>query len=177
MKYAMLYSGVYILIFLFIISLFIFNTKIISADSGINKTAIVEVNLIGFSEPPIPEVGIEVPDYIFLGNVTRESLISDEVKVSINNTGKTNITVTPQLKDSSEKIFSYLFFRTRKSSSDPELNKFYKIGSYRLDIEKPSSDKRSEYCYMRLDLTNYPEEIKKDDIGYNAEIVFFAMPK
>lgn len=163
-----------------LINIFILVSSInfVSAVDSANATMTVEVDLVGFNETLTPDVSIEVPEHVFLGNLTKSGLVSDEVKVEINNTGKVNITITPQLKDSSEKILSYLFFRTRKSSSNTELNKFYKIGDYNLDIEKPSSGgKRSEYCYMRLDLKDYSESINQDMIGYKSDVIFIAMAK
>ena len=140
----------------------------------------VEVNIMGFANQSgnVSDVSIEVPDYINLGNVTKDNPVSEEVDVYINNTGKLPITVTPQLKDSDELIFSYLYFRTRTSSGNESLNTFYQIGNYSLNLKKPVTDgKTKEYFYMSLDLTNFDGEIKEDLTGYKADIVFLAMPQ
>ncbi len=151
--------------------------NIISAE-GANETMIVEANILGFANvTEIPEVSIEVPDYIFLGNVTRDEPVSDNKRIDINNTGKVNITVTPQLKDPDEEIFSYLFFRTRQSSSNPELNTLYRIGEYSLNIDKPRIGIGKEYCYIKLDLTDFNGRIDEDLFGYKADIIFLAMPR
>src|SRR3989344_243265 len=94
----------------------------VNAESG-NATMTVEVNIMGFANQSgnVSDVSIEVPDYINLGNVTKDNPVSEEVDVYINNTGKLPITVTPQLKDSDELIFSYLYFRTRTSSGNESL--------------------------------------------------------
>jgi len=165
-----------ILLFIFIfLSMFIYSTH---AQAETNDTMTVEANILGFgNESEIPEVGIEVPDYVFLGNVSRNDPLSDEKKIVINNTGKTNIIVTPRLRDEDEEIFQWLYFRTRMSSSNASLNIPYKIGDYSIVIKKPSSGKtkNDEYIYMRLNLTEFEGNLREDLIGYQKEIIFFAM--
>lgn len=151
---------------------------IVNADSG-NATMTVEVNIIGFAnESNASDVSIWVSDYINLGNVTRGDPVSNEVKFYVNNTGKLPITVTPQLKDSEEIIYNYLFFRLLKTSNGTDVP-FTKIGDFSMDIDKPTSGSsyKSKYCYMSLDLTNLDGEIKEDLIGYKSDIVFLAMPQ
>lgn len=133
----------------------------------------VEVNV--FEEVQQPAISIEVPDYLFLGNVSKGQL-SDEVRVDVNNTGTSAIVVTPQLDNQIEEILSYLQFRTRKSSSDPSLNIPYRIGEYHLNISAPSTPggKKAEYFYMRLNLTNYAGQ-GQDIIGHRADVVFVAV--
>jgi hypothetical protein len=161
------------------ISIFIFYTLPISAVLQTNQTVTIEANILGFGdESEVPEVGIEVPDHISLGNVSKEDPLSDEKTIRINNTGKVNITVTPKLQDEDEEIFSHLYFRTMKSSTlHPELNIPYIIGEYSIDIEKPSSGntKRSKDIYVRLNLTEFNGNLREDLIGYQKEIIFFAM--
>jgi hypothetical protein len=150
----------------------------VNALSGVNDTMTVEVDLIGFNvSEPGEGVGIEVQDYIYLGNVTKENLESDELKVYINNTGNVDVTVTPELVNSSEKIFSYLYFREHKTSNGTAVIP-QKIGNYSLDIDKPSSGKsiRSASVYMHLNLTNYPDKIS-DEIGHRTKVLFIAMPQ
>ena len=67
---------------------------------------IVEANVFA------PVVKIEVPNYVFLGNVTK-GFSSDRVRIDINNTGTTAVSVTPELEDSNENIFKYLTFARR----------------------------------------------------------------
>lgn len=141
---------------------------------SVNKTSVVEANIIGFANQSgnVSDVSIEVPDYIFLGNVTKDNPVSNETKIYINNTGKVNITVTPMLSDPDEVIFSYLFFRTRKTNI-PD-----RIGDYSLNIKKPSlGGKTKEWCYIQLNLTDFTGDIKEDLFGYKSEIVFLAMPQ
>lgn len=175
----MRYRYILILFTIIVVSIvFFLNINNVIADSGENGTMTVEVNLIGFSGPSGSQVEIEVPDYIFLGNVTKNELVSDEVRVEINNTGKVDVIVTPLLADSSEDIFSYLFFRSGKTSNGTEIIP-KKIGEYSLNITKPSSGElfNDAHCYMMLNLTNYPDTINQDILGYRKDIVFFAMPK
>lgn len=151
----------------------------VNADSG-NATMTVEANILGFANASenVSDVSIWVPDHINLGNVTKDDPVSDEVKIYINNTGRLAITVTPQLKDPDENIFSYLFFRTTKTTNGTEVTP-QKIGEYSLNIDKPAagSSYKSKYCYISLDLTNFDGEIKEDLIGYKTDVVFLAMPQ
>lgn len=144
-----------------------------------NDTMVVEVNLVGFgNESSFEGVSIEVPDYVFLGNLTKNELLSEEVSIQINNTGSVPIRVTPQLVNSNENIFSYLFFRLQKTTStnNTDLIKFYKIGNFSVDIAKPTTgSKAKKTVYMQLNLTDYPEAIDQDVIGHKADIVFLAM--
>jgi len=146
------------------------------AQDSFNATMTVEANIMGFAEESAKEVSIKVPDYIFLGDVTKENPVSDEVKIYINNTGKVPIRVTPQLKENSNDIFGNLFFRTTKTSNGTDVIPV-KIGNYFLDIDKPSSGSsyKSKYFYMKLDLTDFSGEINQDLIGYKTEIIFLAM--
>lgn len=168
--------------FFMLFSIFIiiyFSSYCAEAQGEVNDTMTIEVNLLGFgNESTVPEVGIEVPDYVFLGNVSKDDPVSDEKTININNTGKTNITVTPQLREEGEEIFSWLYFRTMKSSTvHPELNIPYRIGEYNLIIEKPAvgNTKRSKNIYLRLNLTDFSGNLREDIIGYQKDIIFFAM--
>jgi len=77
--------------------------------SALSDTMTVEANILagtgGLDETIIR---VEVPDYLFFGNVTNGAK-SGELKVYVNNTGNVDITVTPELVDESEEIFSYLY--------------------------------------------------------------------
>ena len=146
------------------------------AQDSFNATMTVEANIMEFAEESVEEVSIKVPDYIFLGEVTKENPVSDEVKIYINNTGKVPVRITPQLKEGNNDIFKNLFFRTTKTSNGTDVIPV-KIGNYFLDIDKPSSGSnyRSKYFYMKLDLTDFSGEINQDLIGYKTEIIFLAM--
>ncbi len=164
-----LIAFMFILIFLILFS----NSYVINAASESNGTMVVEVNLLGFGNvSETPDVSIEVPDYIFLGNITKDNPVSNESnKVYINNSGKVNVTITPQLADSEEEIFKWLFFK--RIIEDP----WQKIGNYSLNIDKPAAGNRvrSKYCYMKLDLTDFNGNITEDVIGHQTNIIFYAM--
>jgi hypothetical protein len=161
--FGTLYSAIFVMIIL-LSSFFVQAGNIMTVEANI------------FNEgAPQQAVSVQVPDFISLGNVSNGG-ISDEIKVTINNTGTTNISVTPQLADENEEIFSYLYFRTRKSSSNPDLNIKYRIGDYHLSISAPSSSgMRSEYFYMSLDLRNFTEDLGGDLIGHQADVIFVAV--
>jgi hypothetical protein len=167
------------LILLGIIILFAFlNLNLVKSDSSQNNTMIVQANIIGFRNNISYEgVGIQVPSFINLGNITVDNPVSDEFKLNINNTGTVDITVTPDLADPDESIFSFLYFRTHKTSNK-EAVPFDRIGEYSLNISKPStgSTVRKAYCYMILNLTDFTGPIRKDLVGYQSEVIFWAMP-
>jgi len=153
-------------------------TSFVSAETG-NATMTVEVNILGFAnESNASDVSIEVPDYINLGDVTKDSPVSDEKHVYINNTGKLPITVTPQLTNE-DSIFSYLYFREQQADHNNILNISRKIGDFSMDINKPAAGKRcyTDHFYIKLNLTDFDGDIKEDLIGYKTDIVFLAMPQ
>lgn len=114
-------------------------------------------------------ISIEVPDYIFLGNISK-GFANNYIKLEMNNSGTTNVIITPLLDDSSEKIFNYTYFARRTTDN------FVQIGKFSLNITKPSSfgGKRDEYCYIKLDLTNYPYSISNDMLSHKSDITFWA---
>lgn len=165
------------LLCMFLILNIILLSCFVLADS--NATTEVKANILGFSNnTTVYDVSIEVPDKIDFGDITRDEPVSDELKIYINNTGRLAITVTPQLSDSEEKIFSYLYFRTLKTSNGTSVP-FSRIGDYTLDIDKPAAGSayKSKYCYVKLDLSDFTGNIKEDLIGYKSKIVFLAMPQ
>ncbi len=135
-----------------------------------NDTMIVEVDIL--SSTSVDAVSIEVPDHVFLGNVTKGKK-TDEFQVYVNNTGTVNITVTPTLA-SNDDIFSNLYFWYRQTSDWPK----QKIGDFSFNIQKPtSSGVRKDHFSMWLDLTNYTGDINGNLIGDEKEITFVALPR
>ncbi|MFA5857178.1 MAG: hypothetical protein WC867_07480 [Candidatus Pacearchaeota archaeon] len=166
------------LIFLIFGLFIILSINLVLAQDSSNASMIVETNFIGFSEGVSGGgISIEVPDSVFLGNITKNELVSDEITFVINNTGNVDVTVTPILKDEDEEIYKNLFFRTQKSDKDGILNISKRIGEYSIDIDKPVTGKRarSKNCYIHLNLTDFSGEIKEDLIGYKTEVIFIAM--
>lgn len=124
-------------------------------------------------------IRVSVPDYIFIGNVTKGGK-SAELKVYVNNTGSVNINVKPQLANKDEAIFNYLYFRSQKTKIINGISTevpYEKIGNFSFNISKPSSGNNfnDEYFYVILDLTNYSENPNQDLIGYKADVKFFAI--
>ena len=136
-----------------------------------SETMIVGVNVMNstLSEQPVSVVGLQVPDYVFFGNLTKGEQ-SDELQVTVNNTGNVDLSVTPRLTNSSEKIFNYTYFRLYKTSGGQPVP-FSKIGNFTFNVNEGSH----KYFYMKLDLTDYPEDIPQDMINHQAEITFIAM--
>ena len=154
----------------FVLAVGMFNSMFIFAEQ--NETMAVEINLI--SNQASQMISIEVPDHVFLGNVTKGDK-TDKHRVDVNNTGNVDIIITPLLKETSDGIFSNLYFQSKQSNSSPISN----IGEYSFNISKPSTQggKRSEYCWMWLDLTDYQEDIEEDRIGLTGDVIFVALPK
>ena len=162
-------------VFAFMICLIV-NISFIIAEN--NSSMIVEVDLIGFNSSSSEEIGIEVPDFVDLGELNKESMISEEIGLYINNTGAKDIRVTPILNNPDEEVFKWLFFRKQKTTSTgyTYLITFKKIGDYYLDIDKPVTGKtfRAGHCYLQLNLTDFNGRIVDDVNNYRAEIVFLA---
>jgi len=119
-------------------------------------------------------IRVEVPDYLFFGNVTNFGK-SEELKVYVNNTGNVDIKVTPRITNASEKIFSNLFLRKFKTSNGISVN-FTRIGDFSFDINKPESGEafNDEYFYVILDLKNNTQNVSNNMIGHRTNVKFFA---
>lgn len=162
-----------VLITIFSIFTFVFGNGFVFAET--NSSMTVEVDISGFNETSGgSEISIEVPDFIDLGQISKEDPVSDEPKIKINNTGKTNITVTPLIKDENEEILRYIQFRFFKQSSNPELNVPIKIGDFNFNIDKPAAGKKSsKEFYIALNMTEF-DGWMEDIENYNADILFLA---
>lgn len=164
-------SGLLILFLLSGIILFSSSNTIFAAQ---NETMVVEANIIAELTPQ-DVISIEVPDYIFLGDVNERDS-SDKARIYVNNTGTVDVTITPILDDATDDIFQYLYFQNRQTGNNSQV---YNIGEYSFSIAKPSTldGKRSEYFYMWLNLTDYSDDITQDIIGQTGQITFIALPK
>src|SRR3989344_6074882 len=118
-----------------------------------------------------PRTSIQITNSIYMGNISK-GYSTDKTRVDINNTGDVAVKVTPQLSNSSEEIFSNLYFARR--TTEP----YGKIGNFSLNISQPSSlgDVTDEYFYVKLDLTGYTGTISADKLGHKAQVVFYALP-
>jgi len=141
----------------------VFYVSLTAAD---DEVMTVEANIFASG---VTIVSIEVPDYIFFGNLTRGEC-SDVEYFKINNTGNVDVVVSPELEDSSEKIFSYLYF---SKYSPTNYTRILPYGGFSVNALKKG------YANMKakLDLTDYPENIPQDMIGHKANILFIAMEK
>ena len=164
--------------FAFLILLFAIG--LIYVVSALTDTMVVEVNVLngtssGGTNGTI--IRVEVPDYLFFGNVSKGDT-SDELKVYVNNTGNVDIKVTPQLTNSSEDVFSYLYFRKFKTSNGTTVS-FTRIGGFSFNITKPASGSsyNDEYFYVVLDLTNYNKPVNSPIMGHRANVKFVAVEK
>jgi hypothetical protein len=161
--------GIVIVILVISISCFAF---ISSADNNGRMT--VEANILAYN-PNVTMVSIQVPDYLFFGNLTRGQK-SDEITVRVNNTGNVDVSVNPQLEDTSEKIFSYTYFRDQKTKTvNGSITDvpFTRIGDFYFNITKSGYND----IYTVLNLTGYPEDIPQDMPNHRANIIFWALEK
>jgi len=126
-----------------------------------------EVNV--FKEA-VDMVRISVPDRVVFGNISKGQ-DSDEFKVDINNTGTVDVTVTPQLVDSGETIFSHLYFKRVLA------NPLTRIGLYSQNVSAPSTQggSKAAYMYAVLDLRNFTGTISSDMMNHGADIKFMAV--
>lgn len=122
---------------------------------------------------PQEVVSIEIPDYVYLGNLTYGFDVETErVRIDINNTGTVNVSIQPLLMEEDVTgIFENLKFARRLNDG------FSLIGAWFLDIGAPDSfgGKEAEYFYMKLDLSNYTGNLDSDLIDHRARIGFVAV--
>jgi hypothetical protein len=152
-------------IILFVSLIFILGLIFINADDEMS----VEANFNGYGGGSF---SIQVPDYIYLGSISKDDPFN-EVSIKINNTGVVNAIVTPQLASDSPEVFNYIYFRKQKSTStnDSSLTAFHKIGEYSVNVSK----KGYETFYMSLNLTDFKEILPSDDINLSTTIKFVGM--
>ncbi|MEI6850283.1 MAG: hypothetical protein WCK29_04565 [archaeon] len=150
---------------LFVAILLVFSGLIYLVSAS--DTMTVEANIISSNNVSI--ISVEVPDYLFFGNVSNGGT-SEELKVYINNTGNVDISVAPQLINSSEQIFDNLYFRKYKTSNGSAVP-FSRIGSFNIDVTKNAS----AYFYVILDLSNYTGT--NNIMGHRTNVKFIATQK
>lgn len=165
----------------FVFALIFIAVFVLYLVSALTDTMTVEANILTGTESGANGtiVRVEVPDYLFFGNVSKGGK-SEELKVYVNNTGNVDITVMPRLVNSSEEIFSYLYFRKTKTKTvngtSMDVN-FTRIGDFSFNVTKPASGSsfNDEYFYVILDLTNYDKTISNNLIGHRANVKFVAV--
>lgn len=159
-----------LVLFSIFVLLIVFIIYSVSAVQNDTQVMTVEADVLA---GPGQIVKIQVPDYLFLGDV-RKGEESNESKVIINNTGNVDVIVKPELINPNDEIFENLQLRKRKTGNS---STSYPIGEFTINVTKPASEGgvNDEYFYIRLDLTNYDGDIDSDQIGRQADIRFIAM--
>ncbi len=161
--------GLCIFVFLAVFVSFVFAADVITFEANIFDNA---------SARPVLE--LEVPDFVFLGNVTVGEK-SNEVHIYINNTGTVDALITPELVNSGEDIFNYLYFRGQKTHTVNGTSgvpvPFERIGDFSFTANKPTTGNNfnAEDFYSILDLTNYSGSITGDLIGRRADVKLVAV--
>ncbi len=166
------------MMYLIISALFFIIAVISLSEATHTNTATIETNIYATAVAQ-PIIRVEVPDLISLGNATKGST-SNEIKVYVNNTGNVDITVTPQLLDSSDLIYNNLYFRSTKTRTINGTSisvPFERIGDFSFNISKPvgSAAFNYEYFYMVLDLMNYTGNITQNLLSYRTNVTFLAV--
>lgn len=149
----------------FALFLILFIISSVCAEEQEAARMVVEANIFA------PIIKISVSEHIFLGNLTK-GYSGDRFRVEVNNTGTVDVVLTPKLSSGSNKIFENLFLARRTTEE------FLPIGRFNISIAKPSDigKVKSDYFYIKMDLSNYKDEIRNDKLGEKAEIVFWAVP-
>jgi len=150
--------------FLMVFMLFYFS-------SALSDTMTVEANIFantGGGNSTI--IRVEVPDYLFFGNVTNFDK-SEELKVYVNNTGNVDITVTPG-KEGVEKQFDIYCNGLRKAKDlnlcelDPnerDAKTCFSEQTYRYLIR---TDEKSGECYAEFRVISSFDNVLEKVRGY-----------
>ncbi|MBX4196423.1 hypothetical protein KW805_02450 [Candidatus Pacearchaeota archaeon] len=144
---------------------------------ALSDTTTFEANILASSAVP-DIIRVEVPDHIFLGNVSKGEE-SQEVRVFVNNTGNVAIVVQPTLVDSNNEFFRYLYFRGQKTKTvDGVIQdvRYDRIGEFKFNISKPASKTfEDEDFYVILNLTDYTGAVPQNILGYKSDVKFLAV--
>ncbi|MEJ2267828.1 MAG: hypothetical protein P8X70_02005 [Nanoarchaeota archaeon] len=138
---------------------------LVSADEFMN----VEARFEGFGAETIQ---INVPDYIFLGNITLQDP-SYETKygdVYVENTGTEDVIVTPELLPNAEEVFEYISFRNHKTENETDVP-FTGINDWNISVDSQETEK----FYISLDLSDFEGTLESDEVTLNTTIKFVAM--
>ncbi len=130
----------------------------ISADNEM----IVEANFVGYGTQFI---SIIVPDYIYLGEVSKGDPSVESSKFYINNTGTIDVKITANISGNVSEVFNYLHLRKFGNSTQIKINDF--------ETEIFSDDDKS--FYVGINMTNFNGTLSSNDINLNATIKFTAM--
>lgn len=119
-----------------------------------------------------PVVSISVPDSVAFGEVY-VGYDSEQISFLINNTGTTDVRITAEMVNYSEKIFRKYLYLWGSGISQK------RVENFTMNISRPSSPEgiESKTVYAKLKLSEVEEEIEEDMVGYKSNVVFWAMPK
>jgi len=147
--------------FLFIM---IFSLSLVNSDD----IMVVEANFQGYAE----RISIEVPDYLYLGEVTRDNPVSEEINIKVNDTGNIDAMVIPTLSSDSPEVFNYLYFRKYQTSNGTNVIPT-RIGSFEVNVSKHSSTS----FYMSLNLTDFNGTLNSDNLNLNSSVQFLGIAR
>ena len=165
MKLTLVFLGVVVIL------LGVFAVNVLAGDVMTVEVDVYDVDS-GQSSGGNGTVSVEVPDYIDFGDVD-EGGSSDELLIYINNTGNTDILVTPELVNNDE-IFENLYFRYQKTHYGIPVEQT-KIGDWSLNISAPSSGgSKPGHFYVQLDLSDSGLSLDSDMVGHTADVRFVA---
>ena len=141
----------------------------LTSSASFNVTMTVETNIL--AEPQQAQImRVSIPDYIFLGNVTKDQE-TDKVKINVNNTGTINVTLTPILVNSSNQFFRNIYFTRRVAEPYKKIGDF----SFALPAHSPSGGVEEDYFYMKLDLRNFTGNIPQNLLNQKADVKFMVV--
>jgi hypothetical protein len=173
MKYR--YTNVYITVFLtiFIGSILCLTPSLISSVDSENYTMTLEANVFVTGPTGCTEnLDIQAPGLISFGdiNIGQET---NKSKIYINNTGTVNVTITPLLESSSERIFNYTYFQRRTTDVWKQIGSW----SFNLSASSTCGGVNDDYFYAKLNLINYPYSETQNLTNHKANITLWVMPQ
>lgn len=124
---------------------------------------IVSANFVGYGPETI--ISIQVPDYIDLGNISRDNPWNESEKFRVNNTGNIDFNITISISENSSKVFDYLYIKKYGDSTRKNISDF--------EITIPKKDDRT--IYVGINLTNFNGTLPSNNIHLNATIRFVGM--
>ncbi|HRZ85574.1 MAG TPA: hypothetical protein P5277_02230 [Candidatus Paceibacterota bacterium] len=128
------------------------------------KTLILETNVIA-GESESSGISIEIPDYLFLGNVSVGELSENVTSILIKNTGDVKpVKVIAELVNSNDYIYKYL-----RISNSSKTSGFKTIGEFVISLNTQKT------VYTRIDLREFEDDLENNILNHRAEIRFIAM--
>jgi len=154
-----------IVLTLMVLGIFVLSTTFGTALSSTGENMTVKANILQ------SRISLSVPNEVTFQDIAA-GYLSERQDLDIENTGTVDIEVTPQLENSSDKIFSNLAFQ--KVLSDP----MTKINWFSFDVAKPLTvgGTNPANIYMYLDLQNYKQDINSDMLNHEGKVIFWAVP-